>query len=373
MKGRLPGLYPLRLTALAKPLVFGGQAIARHLGKTGLPQWSIAETWECSDVSGAVATVQEGPLAGRSLRQVVADRPEELMGPGWSGTRFPVLTKFIDASGALPVHLHADDEAARRLEGQPNGKTEAWHILDAAPGATALCGVREGVTAHELRTALEAQESDRVLRRLPVRAGRTVHVPGGTPHSFGPATLVHEIEQTSDIQQHAMRWNMEDGSPVGDEESAANLDMLMRQVDLASRPEFTPGLRIAAGDGVERVFLTASRHFALERWTAGTAEPLRHAFATAQILTNVGAPVRVRSGAWSGEPGRAETVLLPAVLGEVEVTGPADVLLGYLPGLDRDVRAPLLAAGYALPVIRSLTAGAPSTRDGGGQRDQAAG
>ncbi|MFB6597039.1 hypothetical protein [Streptomyces diastaticus] len=111
MKGRLPGLYPLRLTALAKPLVFGGQAIARHLGKAGLPQWSIAETWECSDVSGAVATVQEGPLAGRSLRQVVADRPEELMGPGWSGTRFPVLTKFIDASGALPVHLHADDEA----------------------------------------------------------------------------------------------------------------------------------------------------------------------------------------------------------------------------------------------------------------------
>ncbi|MFH9801137.1 class I mannose-6-phosphate isomerase [Streptomyces albidoflavus] len=370
MSGRHPGLYPLRLTALAKPLVFGGQAIARHLGKAGLPEWSIAETWECSDVTGAVATVREGPLAGRSLREMVADRPEELMGPGWSGTYFPVLTKFIDASGVLPVHLHADDEAARRLEGQPNGKTEAWHILDAAPGATALCGVREEVTAGQLRAALEAQEFDGVLRRLPVRAGETVYVPGGTLHSFGPATLVYEIEQTSDIQQHAMRWNMEDGSPVGDEEFAANLDMLMRQVDLASRPEFTPGLRIAAGDGVERVFLTASRYFALERWTAGTAEPLRHAFTTAQILTNVGAPVRVRSGAWSGELGRAETLLLPAVLGEVEITGPADVLLGYLPDLDRDVHAPLLAAGRGLediaaPLAEPESGGTPRT-DGGG-------
>ena len=32
-------LYPLRLTAPAKPLVFGGHAIARTLGKAGIPDW----------------------------------------------------------------------------------------------------------------------------------------------------------------------------------------------------------------------------------------------------------------------------------------------------------------------------------------------
>ncbi|MFD5027775.1 class I mannose-6-phosphate isomerase [Streptomyces sp. NPDC058373] len=356
MSGRPTGLPPLRLTALAKPLVFGGHAIARHLGKTGIPDWNIAETWECSDVSGAGGVVRTGSLAGQSLRQVLTDHPRELMGEGWSGEYFPVLTKFIDAAGALPVHLHADDEAAQRLEGERNGKTEAWHILAAAPGATALCGVKEGVTADRLRSALEAQEFDAVLRRLPVRAGETIYVPGGTPHSFGPDTLVYEIEQTSDVQQHAMRWNMEDGSAVGDEEFASNLDMLMRQVHLGSRPDFTPGLRIAAGDGVARVFLTAGPYFALERWTAGTAEPLRHSFATAQILTNVGAPVRVRTGGWSEELGRAETLLLPAACGEVEITGPADVLFGYLPDLDRDVRAPLLEAGCPPPLIDSLVA-----------------
>ncbi|MFB7596785.1 type I phosphomannose isomerase catalytic subunit [Streptomyces sp. NPDC056160] len=110
---------PLRLSVTARPLVFGGHAIARRLGKSGLPDWSIAETWECSDVDGSGSVVTDGPLAGRSLRRVVADHPEELMGPGRSGSYFPLLTKFIDATGALPVHLHADDEAARRLEGSP--------------------------------------------------------------------------------------------------------------------------------------------------------------------------------------------------------------------------------------------------------------
>lgn len=366
MSGRARGLHPLRLTVTAKPLVFGGQAIARRLGKRGLPDWSIAETWECSDVTGAVGVVVGGPSAGRTLREVTAAHGEELMGAGWTGEYFPLLTKFIDAAGSLPVHLHADDEAARRLEGQPNGKTEAWHILDAAPGATALCGVKEGVTPDRLRSALEAQDFDAVLRRLPVRAGETLYVPGGTPHSFGPDTLVYEIEQTSDIQQHAMRWNMEDGSPVDDAEFDANLDMLMREVNLETRPDFTPGLRIAVGDGVERVFLCASPYFALERWRAGTAEPLRHSFSTAQVLSNVGAPVHVRSGVWAEELGRADTLLLPAVCGEVEITGPADVLFGYLPDLDRDVRAPLLAAGYAPRLIDTLASDAPDDRATGG-------
>jgi mannose-6-phosphate isomerase class I len=213
---------------------------------------------------------------------------------GWTGDYFPLLTKFIDASGALPVHLHADDEAAQRLEGQPNGKTEAWHILEAAPGATALCGAKEGVTLEQLRKALLEQDFDRVLRRLPVRAGETIYVPGGTLHSFGPDTLVYEIEQTSDISQHAMHWNMEDGSDVPEEEFQANIATLLEEVALAPRPDFTPGLRIRLADGVERVVLCAGPYFALERWSVGTAAPLRHAFGTAMILSNVGAPVQVR-------------------------------------------------------------------------------
>ena len=76
-----------------------------------------------------------------------------------------MLTKFIDGAGMLPVHLHADDEAARRLEGQPNGKTEAWHILDAAPGATALVGLKPGVDREALRDGRTQAKRAPVHRR----------------------------------------------------------------------------------------------------------------------------------------------------------------------------------------------------------------
>ncbi|MFE9024699.1 hypothetical protein ACFYOA_00270 [Streptomyces iakyrus] len=131
--------HPLRLTAPVMQHVFGGRAIAERLGRGGLPDGPVAETREVSDVEGDASTVLDAPPPG--------------------------------APCGSPVHLHADDATARRLEGEPSGKTEAWHVLDAAPGATALVGVRSGVDRDTLHRALPAQDFDAVMRRLPVRAG----------------------------------------------------------------------------------------------------------------------------------------------------------------------------------------------------------
>jgi mannose-6-phosphate isomerase len=346
--------YPLRLTTPVKAHVFGGRAIVERLGRSPAPSGRIAETWEVSDVDGEIAQVENGPLAGRTLRSLATDRPEELMGRGWRGDRFPVLTKFIDASGPLPVHLHADDADAHRLEGAPHGKTEAWHILDAPPGATALAGVQPGVDAGTLRDALVRGDFDAVMRRLPVRPGETLYVPAGTLHSFGPDTLVYEIEQTSDVQQSAMPHRMEDGSRLDDAEWHRNLDMLIAEWKPDPRPDFQPGLRVPVARDVERVICTAGPYFALERWRAASGATIRLPLPTAKILTNVGAPVDVGAG---GPPERLEparTLLLPAALGEARIDGPADVLVGYLPDLETDVRAPLAAAGYGPEVIAGL-------------------
>lgn len=295
-----------------------------------------------------------GTLAGRTLRELSQQYPDELLGRGWRGPYFPVLTKFIDATGMLPVHLHANDEAARRLEQQPNGKTEAWHILDAAPGATALVGVMPGVDREVLRDALLRQEFDTVMRRLPVRAGETIYVPGGTIHSFGPHTLIYEIEQTSDIQQHAMTWNMEDGSHVSVDQWHNNIDKLLEEWDPEPRPDFHPGLRIRVSDGIERVVCCAGPYFALERWRVGGAEPLTYSFETAIILSNVGGPILIRTGHWADILGRAETVLLPAALRQVQIGPPKDVLIGFLPDIERDIREPLAVASYAPEIIAEL-------------------
>ena len=346
--------YPLNLTTPTKSHVFGGTLIQKRMGREDLPDERIAETWEVSDVDGEIAEAEEGPLVASRLRDLALAYPNELVGPGWRGSYFPLLTKFIDATGMLPVHLHADDESARRLEQQPNGKTEAWHILDAKPGATALVGLKTGVDKATLRDALWREDYDSVMRRIPVRAGETIYVPGGTLHSFGPDTLIYEIEQTSDIQQHAMPWNMEDGSAVPLDERRINIDKLLQELKPESRPDFKPGLRLQVSDGIDRLICCASPYFALERWRVNAEVPLHYEFEHAVILSNVGSPVMVQSDKWRGELGRARSLLLPAKLGKVEISGPADVLIGYVPDLEKDICAPLEAAGYGIEVIAGL-------------------
>ncbi|MEU6776722.1 type I phosphomannose isomerase catalytic subunit [Streptomyces sp. NPDC046759] len=348
--------YPLRLTTPVRQHVFGGGALAGRLGRTGLPEGPVAETWEVGDVDGEEATVAEGPLAGQSLRGLMADHSHGLLGDRPHGPHFPLLTKFVDAARPLPVHLHPDDATARELEGESHGKTEAWHVLDAMPGATALVGTRPGVDREQLRRALLAQEFDSVMRRLPLRAGQTVYVPGGTLHSFGPGTLVYEIEQASDLQQHAMPWRMEDGAPLDERERTANIERLLEEWRPDPRPVPHPGLSVPHGDAVTRTVLCAGPYFALERWTVGAAR-LTRAFTTAQILSNAGAPVTVAAGGWTGRLDPARTLLLPAALGEVRVEGPADVLFGYVPDLEADIRAPLTAAGHGAPAIAALGEG----------------
>ncbi|WP_432494971.1 class I mannose-6-phosphate isomerase [Kineococcus auxinigenes] len=324
--------YPLRLSTPVKQHVFGGRAIAEALGRSGLPGGRVAETWEVSDVDGEVGVVVDGPLAGTALRDLVREHPGELVGPGWSGSRFPILTKLIDGASALPVHVHADDAAARELEGAENGKTEAWHVLAAEPGATALAGVRADVGPERLREALLAQDFDAVLERFPVAAGDTVYVPGGTVHSFGPGTLVYEIEQTSDTQQHAMPYEMADGSPVPDERRRENVEALLREARLDARATITDATVPADEDGVRRAVCCEGPYFVLHRWRCAHPVRVRREFSTAQVLTNVGpAPVTVRAEGFHGELARASTFLLPAALGGVEVEGELDVLWGHLP------------------------------------------
>ena len=343
--------YPLKLTTPLATHIFGGQRIRQQLGKADLPDSRVAETWEISDVDGMIASVTNGELAGSSLRELITRYPDEMVAPGWRGPYFPLLSKFIDGSGMLPVHLHANDDVAQRLEQQPNGKTEAWHILWAAPDATCLLGVRDGVDNARLRAALLAQDYDAVMYRLPVKTGDTFYVPGGMLHSFGPDTLIYEIEQTSDIQQHAMPWKMEDGSRLSQAEWEQNIDALLQELRPELRCEPQPGLALHA-PGLERRFCCAGPYFALERWQFSQSQRLQ--FTRARILSNLGAPLTVEANGVSVEIGRAESLLLPAALDEVILHATGEVLIGYVPDLAAEVVQPLRQAGYCDQAIAAL-------------------
>jgi mannose-6-phosphate isomerase len=314
----------------------------------------VAETWEISDYRETTGKVTNGEYAGRTLHDLVAAFPEELVGEGWNGPHFPLLEKFLDASHMLPVHLHADDETAREKHGEPHGKTEAWHILWAAEGATILAGIKEDFGREELFEAFKAKDYDAVMPRHRVRAGDTVYVPGGIIHSFGPDTLIFEVQQTSDLGQFVTPTDLY-GEPLDEEIWNANINAALDELRTHYLPHPNPGLVLEDGE-VRRVLCCAGPYFALERWTltkpyTEPAHPER-----CLTLSNVGDPVRIEHEGETEELGRAESCILPAAIGEVRVVpeGEASLIACYVPDLERDVVAPSREAGHSDEDIRVL-------------------
>ncbi len=364
--------YPIKLTTHVRSYAFGERLIPDQLGKRNLPAGIVAETWEISDYRDTTGTVTNGAFAGRTLHDLVHAHPHEVVGAGWRGPHFPLLEKFLDASHMLPVHLHADDATARRVYGEPNGKTEAWHILWAAPGATILAGVTPGITRDELCAAFKAQAYDAVMPRHPIRAGDTVYVPGGVIHAFGPDTLIFEVQQTSDLTRTVMPADLY-GNRYSLATWEANIDATLDELRAEYGPRPNPGL--AREDGANRYVVgCAGPHFALERWTL--TEPHLEPAHPRRFLTlsNVGDPVRLDYATGSDTLDRGESCLLPAAIGAVQVVpcGDASLIACYVPDLDRDVVEPLRAAGYADGEIGRLgNIGVVGAKKSGATRRQA--
>jgi mannose-6-phosphate isomerase len=347
--------YPLKLTFHVREYYFGERLIPERLGKEGVPDGAVAETWEVSDYRDAPATVTNGDYAGRALHELVEEFPDELVGEGWRGPHFPILIKFLDASHMLPVHLHPDDETARRKHGEPHGKSEAWHILWAEPDASILAGIKEGFSRDELFDAFKRRDYDSVMPRYPISAGDTVYVPGGILHTFGPGTLITEVQQTSDLGQFVMPEDLY-GNALDEGEWNANIEATLDELKTDFMPRPNPGLVLEDGPN-RRVLCCAGPHFALERWALEETHTVPSRPDRCLTLSNVGENgVELRYEGGSASLGRAESCVLPAAIGPVAISpeGEASLVACYVPDMGRDVVAPSRGAGYSDEEIRGL-------------------
>jgi mannose-6-phosphate isomerase len=233
-------LAPLRLVPEVKERVWGGSRLGPGIGEA----WLIHEANRVAD----------GPFEGRALAEVTAELGERLLGRKAAG-RFPLLVKILDPGDWLSVQVHPDDAQAVELEGPDQcGKAEAWHILEAAPGAELIAGLRPGVTAEQLGRAIGEGTVLDVVERVEVAPGDTLYVCAGLVHALGPGVLLYEVQQSSDITYRVWDWNRP--ASAG---RALHVEQTLRVTRLDAAPRLTRG----AGDECE--------HFALERVGPGPA------------------------------------------------------------------------------------------------------
>jgi len=215
MKGSPRSLPPLVFAPLYRRYLWGGRRFATALGRDLPPGDDFAESWELVDHAADQSIVAHGPLAGTTLGALVREQGGDLLGRRGHHESFPLLFKFLDAQRDLSVQVHPDDARAARLVPPDLGKTEAWYVVDAAPGSLIYAGLREGVGRGDLEAAIRAGGCADVLHAFEPRRGDCVFIPAGTVHAIGAGLLVAEIQQASDVTYRLFDWNRvgPDGKP----------------------------------------------------------------------------------------------------------------------------------------------------------------
>lgn len=199
-------LDPLVFEPYFRPQVWGHQRLASILGKPLPAGARIGESWEVSGHPHHFSRVAAGPWAGRSLAELWADERRRLMGVD-APEQFPLLVKFLDCHEPLSVQVHPSDEFAAQAASRDSGKTEAWFVVRADPGARIYAGFQAGVTRREVEQRLAAGTLPECLHSFEPRAGQAVFVPAGIVHALGGGVLLAEVQQSSDATYRLFDWN----------------------------------------------------------------------------------------------------------------------------------------------------------------------
>lgn len=326
--------YPLRLVPFFRDYLWGGRKLQTALGKN-LPADGVwAESWEIVDHPEHSSAILNGPLAGSTLHQICESDPEWLLGSQPQGKEsssgddnrsanartLPLLLKYLDCQRVLSVQVHPDDHYAQQMLPPDLGKTEAWYIIAAEPGAVLYAGLKLGVTREDLKSALASGEVEQCLHRIHPQAGDCVFIPAGTVHALGAGLLVAEIQQASNTTFRLFDWNRldADGQP-----RALHIEQSLEVIDFASGPrslQIAQTIEQLPSGQVVRERLVQCDKFLLDRLRS----PLEEA-ATLQLGGDgrchlVTVPVGQATVAWGDASSNTEqlatgqSLLLPAAL-----------------------------------------------------------
>jgi mannose-6-phosphate isomerase len=196
-----------------------------------------------------------------------ADHGSRLVGeiwyerPGNPAADPSLLLKLLFTSQPLSIQVHPDDAFAQAM-GLPRGKTEAWYILSAAPGARVALGLKKRLAPRQLREAIDDGSIAGLVAWRTVLAGDVVSVAAGAIHAIGAGLVVAEIQQRSDAT--------------------------FRMFDFGRKRELQVANAVAVADAVpagvglkpqrltdERTLLTSNPHFAFERIELAPGSTLR--------------------------------------------------------------------------------------------------
>ncbi|MCA9881869.1 MAG: class I mannose-6-phosphate isomerase [Anaerolineae bacterium] len=311
-----PILYPFKLAPSLHVKVWGGRKLQTVMNKPLPTDEPYGEAWELHDT----AVITNGPLAGQTLADALAEYGTDLIGAQNDPREgFPLLAKIIDAEDWLSIQVHPNDEQARELENDPRGKTEAWLILAADEGAKLCIGVQPGTSREIMADAIRNNTLEDVLEYADVHAGDVFFVAANTIHALGPGILLYEIQQSSNITYRLYDWGRMglDGKPR---------EMHVEKGVQVSNVESLPELKHPEG---ATTVMVSCPYFETMRHTLVDMSLQLTTNGAFQALTCIDGTLTVTHGETTITLQKGETVLIPASLDAYLLVGTGTVLRSY--------------------------------------------
>lgn len=310
-------LYPLKFKPVYKERIWGGTKLNEVLNKDAEGDL-IGESWELSAVEGDVSVIANGQLVGKSLQEIIDTYKEELLGKSVLerfGTQFPILIKFIDARQDLSIQLHPNDELALKRHNS-FGKTEMWYIMQADQGSELVVGFNKNVTKQEYVKHLENNTLLDILNYEKVQEGDTFFINTGKIHAIGAGILLAEIQQTSDVTYRVYDFNRKDKEGNTRE---LHTELAVDAIDYDKKDDFKVKYKNGSNVANEMVSCKYFTTNYLNIKDVYEKDLNKRDSFTIYMCVDGEAEIHVGSGKEGIRKG--ETLLIPAALNKVEITG----------------------------------------------------
>lgn len=315
-------LYPMKFRPIYQARIWGGSQMSEVLHRE-MPTLDgpIGESWELVDREDEQSVLVNGPMAGKTLQELMKHYGRELVGrKAKSVDRFPLLVKLIDADDRLSLQVHPDESACREIGNGAEPKTEMWYIIAARKGAQILAGLQGRATRQQLISKLGSPDVENLMQVYPSQPGDAYFISSGTLHAIGGGNLLLEVQQNSDTTYRVSDWGRVDANGNSRQ---LHVELGMRAINFMNRS--SP--RIAGVAGVAHhnrkfdvvnmcpFFSVADLHL-VSKWNDDTTPS-----GSFHLISAINSPVRIgrTENDWALDLAPGETALIPASYGSYVV------------------------------------------------------
>ena len=309
-------MYPIKFENIYFDKIWGGRDFEEFRGN--LPSGYIGESWDITCHENGVGIVANGELKGETFLDIIEKLGHDLVGTKVSTEKFPLLVKLINSREKLSVQVHPGDEYAAIHENSL-GKTEAWYVVEAKPGAKLIVGTKNCDKA-TFAKAIEEEKSEDYLNVIPVKKGDCFLINSGLVHAICEGLIIAEIQQNSDITYRVYDYGRPREIHVEKSLDVIKFDLEAKNLSNNEVKEF---------DGFSRVDFCENEYFGIQKFditTEWTDESDKERFF---ILTCVEGNGTIEGEGFSEEIKMGDSFLIPATLGKYTVKGNITVLKSY--------------------------------------------